>query len=336
MAHQFKYRPMLRSKAGEAIALSNLTGAAKSRMVPVIHLVHKPPATFSESMVASWAGLAMALDGTFQSNVTGSANTYNQMFDQIGKGKVPLIPSIEYNANAAYLAAVQKLRGRYSPGLLVKAKPNQLKNVEAWVVAQGWKPNEIDLVVYLTEIGGYDPDMLEPVVSHEITTHITNPQQWRSITLSASAAPKDMGNLHGGRTDVPRLEWRLWNGVRKGLAYQLDYADFATITPELADPPGYVMAKATVSIRYAVDDCWIVLKGKPTTGKTGQQMTPQYRAHAKTLVADSKFGGLLGCWGDSKIKQIANSPPGAGAGGRSQWVSFSASRHLSLIADRLP
>jgi hypothetical protein len=94
------------------------------------------------------------------------------------------------------------------------------------------------------------------------------------------------------------------------------------------------MAKATVSVRYAIDDYWIVIKGKPTTGKSAQQMTQQYRGHAKALIAEAAFGGLVGCWGDDQIKKIAGGSPKAG--GRPLWASIAASRHISLVADRLP
>lgn len=127
----------------------------------------------------------------------------------------------------------------------------------------------------------------------------------------------------------------LTEDLSKNAPYQLDYADFSSVHPDLTDPPGYVMARATVSVRYAVDDYWIVLKGKPTSGKTGQPMATQYRAHAKTLVADPEFAGLkVGCLGDDRIQKIAGGAPGGGS--RSVWAGLLANRHLSLVADRLP
>lgn len=330
-----RYLPMLRSKAGEAIALTNLTTAAKDRMMPVFHLVNTPPATFGASVGAAWAGRPMVLDGTFQTDIAGTAASFTQMFGVIGRATVRLIPSIEYNATPPYLTGVQQVRGRYFPGVLVKAKLNQLQAVQAWVIAQGWNPNEVDLVVTLGEIANFDPATLVPVVVGAIQNNIPNPSPWRSITLSASSAPKDHGGLARGRTDVPRLEWQVWRGVvAAGPPYQIDYADYSTITPDLTDPPGYVMSRATVSVRYTIDDYWIILKGRPTTGGSGQAMTPQYRAHARTLVADPAFGGLVGCWADGRIQQIAagNQTPG----GRPQWASYAANRHLSFIADRLP
>jgi hypothetical protein len=217
----------------------------------------------------------------------------------------------------------------------VKAKLNQLHNVQAWVVAQGWSANEVDLVVTLGHIANFDPATLQPAVTATILGQVSNPLRWRSLTLSASAAPQDHGGLTVGRNNVPRLDWRVWAGVRPTLPYQIDYADYLTITPDLADPPGYVMARATVSARYTVDDHWIILKGRPTTGRHGQPMTPQYRAHARALASDPQFGGLVQCWADGRIQQIATNPQ-ARAGARAQWASYAASRHLSFIADRLP
>ncbi len=331
----YRYAPMLRSKAGEAVALTNLASAAKDRIMPVIHLVHVPPASFGASVGAAWAGRPMVLDGTFQTDITGSATSFIHMFGQIGRARVSLIPSAEYNATAPYLTAVQQVRDRYSPGVLVKAKLNQLQAIHAWVTAQGWNPNEIDLVVSLGEIANFDPATLVPVVIGTIRNNVPNVSPWRSITLSSSSAPKDHGGLATGRTNLPRLEWQVWRGVVAAAPpYQIDYADYSTITPDLTDPPGYVMSRATVSVRYTIDVFWIILKGTPTTGRHARSMTAQYLGHARTLVADPDFGGLTGCWADGRIQQIATGAQSPG--GRPQWASYAANRHLSFIADRLP
>jgi hypothetical protein len=221
------------------------------------------------------------------------------------------------------------------PGVMVKVGLNQLRNVLAWVTNQNWNPSEIDLVVTLGEIANFDPGTLIPAVINTIQNNIQNPSPWRTITLSSSSAPQDHGGLAVGRNDVPRLEWEVWSGVvAAALPYQIDYADYSTVTPDLTDPPGYVMSRATVSVRYTIDDYWIILKGRPTTGRTGQAMGQQYRAHGRTLVADRSFGGLVGCWTDGIIQQIANGT--RSAGGRAQWAGYAANRHLSFIANRLP
>ena len=95
------------------------------------------------------------------------------------------------------------------------------------------------------------------------------------------------------------------------------------------------MAGATVSVKYAIDDNWVMIKGRRTTGASGLPMGDQYRAHARTLVRRADFGGLTGCWADQRIASIA-ATASVSAGGRPQWVEINANRHFALIVDRLP
>lgn len=328
-----RYLPMLRSKAGDAAALLHLASKFRDCLLPVVHLTHVPAATFGSAISSAWAGRPMALDGKFLTDMTGSTQGFNQMFDEIGQGKVALIPSIEYNPTAGYLAAVQKARNKYAPGVLVKVRPNQLHDVLNWCTAQMWRPTEIDLVINLADIGGYDAAMLTSMVSKTVVQHIPNPSPWRSLTLCASSAPRDDSGLLRGRNIVPRSEWQLWRNSAREAPHHLDYSDFLTVHPDLSDPPRYALTRMIVSVRYTIQNDWIILKGSSMTGETTQQMTAQYGSHAKTLVADPNFGGLHECWADDKIRKIANGEPGGGS--RAVWTSIVASRHLSFVVDRL-
>lgn len=49
-----RYVPLLRTKAGEAIALQHLTDTAKSRILPLIHVSEKPAATFASRVAQVW------------------------------------------------------------------------------------------------------------------------------------------------------------------------------------------------------------------------------------------------------------------------------------------
>ncbi len=330
---KYRYLPMLRSKAGEAIALTNLSVSAKDRLLPVVHLVHNPPASFATVIGAAWTGRPLALDGAFNAYVSSSTTQFSQTLNTLRAAGVQVEPSIDVGAAGAYLAAVKSAVGKHQPGLVVKTKLGQLPSAHGWVTAQGWASGDVDLVISLGEIADLDPSLLAPVVATELSKSIAGAGIWRSVALSATSAPKDMGQLAAGQNLIPRHEWEVWQRVVGHLSW-VDYSDYSTLNPELTDPPGYVMAKATISVRYTIDNDWLVLKGKATTGKSGQPMSAQYRAHAKTLVAHPSFGGLAGCWGDDRISQIAKgllSP-----GNRSQWASYVASRHLSFIADRLP
>ena len=151
---------------------------------------------------------------------------------------------------------------------------------------------------------------------------------------TSSAAPKNYGGLPVGRNTVDRLDWRLWSVIQRTFSRSLDYGDFCVMHPDLTEPPGIAMARASVSARYTVDDEWIIYKGTSTTGARGQPMHDQYLSHASSLVAEGHFGGLTNCYGDQRIQHIAaglTSP-----GNRTVWVEISLSRHICFILDRLP
>jgi len=328
-----RYLPMLRSKAGEAAALAHLASPMRDHVVPVFHLTQFPPATFAAAVSSAWNGRSMALDGKFQCDMTGSTRDFESMFDQIGRGRVALIPSIECHAFSDYLTAVRVLRGRYAPGVLVKARPSQLHEVAAWCGAQDWPPDQIDLVVNLGDIAGFDPTALATVVRQGLLDHVPNPSSWRSLALAASAAPRDESGLLPGRNIVRRTEWTLWRVAAAAIPQSLDYADFSTAHPDLSDPPGYAITKALVSVRYTACDEWIILRGSSVADDASNRMSTQYRAHAMALVADARFGGLRNCWADDQIRKIAEGAPGGGS--RSAWAAIITSRHLSVVANEI-
>ncbi len=275
----------------------------------------------------------MALDGMFNYGVTGSLTHFTQLFTGLGRAGVRVIPSIECDAPAGYVTSVARYIGRFAPGLVVKATLRQLPRVSAWVAAQGWHASNIDLMITGGHAADYDPSQFADFVAHAIRNHIPNPHGWRTVTLASSAAPKDTSALAYGRNDVHRLDWQAWQAVQTKVGFQLDYGDYGIAHSDLTQPPGAAMARATVSVRYTIDDFWIILKGRPTGGPQGQPMRHQYRRHATTLAADPQFGGLSNCWGDQRIQHIAT----GGAGwSRPVWVAISVNRHLSLVADRLP
>ena len=325
--------PMLRSKAGEAVALTHLAHAMKQQIVPIAHLTQFPPATFAAAAAGAWCGHTMALDGQFQSDMLGSTRGFEQMFEQIGRGGVALIPSVECHAMTPYLAAVQSVRNRFARGVLVKARPRQLPHVPAWCVAQGWAAAETDLVINLGDIAGYDGETLASAVVRAVLDNIPDPLPWRSLTLAASAAPRDDSGLKPGRNVLPRTEWQVWRAAAKSIPQPLNYADSLTAHPDLADPPGYATAKGLVSVRYTAADEWIILRGDPVGGATPHAMARQYFAHATALVGDPKFGGLKACWADDRIREIAGGLPGGGS--RSVWTTIVANRHLALVAGQM-
>ncbi|MEX1181162.1 MAG: beta family protein [Cucumibacter sp.] len=328
------YRPVLKSKSGEATALQHLSNAAKQRTTPLVVMVARPPATFADRIGDAWEGLPFALDGRFNADATGSTSAFKSMFETLGKAGVLVAPCVSQRADAAYLSAVNAAIGKYAGGLVVKSTLADLPAVTEWVHGQGWAVENVDLVVTFGDIASLPSDAFQKLSAQELTNHVNHDHGWRSVTATASSAPKDHGGLATGRNVIPRREWALWKHLSSAFGSELDYGDTGHVHPSLEEPPGYVMARATVSARYTVDDEWVILKGRSTQGQHGKPMPTQYQGHAKALFKESQFGGLTNCWGDQQIEAIAKGAPKAG--NRTTWASISMNRHIELVADRLP
>lgn len=330
----YRYVPSLRAKAGEAIALTHLTSAAKDRIFPLVHLATEVPATFAPRLGQAWAGRSLGLDGSFNFEATGSGLAMQTTFAALAALGVTVVPSIEYGAQAGYMAVVGALAQSSATGLVVKVRLGHLHLVTAWLAQGGWAPQSVDLVILAGHLADFGAaGVLDQLVLNTLLT-LPHPQAWRSVTLSGSSAPKDMSSLGLGVNTVPRLEWGLWQTIRAQVPFRLDYGDHAMTHPDMTDPPGFVMGNATVSVRYTTDNDWTVIKGRPVSGKNGIPMPTQYLGHAQTLCVQPTFGGLVGCWGDGRVQQIV---AGTGTpGSRQTWVEIGANRHLSFVADRLP
>lgn len=337
MAYRMAYRyvPLIRSKAGEADALINLMTHVKQRLYPLIHLAEATADRFTKRTSRAWAGRSMALDGAFNFGHTNSATDFLTLFDALGAAGILIIPSVEYDAPPPYIAAAAGRIGRYAPGLVIKSKLRHLAVVENWAAGHGWNKADIDLVITAGHIPEYDPEQFTDFVAAAITQGLQGADAWRSVTLASSAAPKDVSNLTHGRNLVPRLDWHLWQSLYQQVGFRLDYGDYGIGHPDLTEPPGVAMAGATASVRYTIDDHWVVLKGRRTGGPTGQAMGVQYRHHALALTREGQFNGLKNCWADDQIVRIAKHQA-PGAGNRTTWVSIGVNRHLCLVSDRLP
>ncbi|MBR0752512.1 hypothetical protein JQ604_09965 [Bradyrhizobium jicamae] len=329
----FTYRPLLKTKTGEAVALLQLSTEDKDRIEPIFSVGEKPPANFIARMGAAWQGRRCFLDGSFNYNVTGGPSDFDTMFAGLGGAGIAALPVIEIGALANYNLAAFAHRGQFAPGLMLKCTHGHLSSAAGWAQQMGLQQAQIDLLVDAGHVAEFDPTSFGGYIGHILANNLQG-SNWRSVTLATSAAPKDFGQLALGTSLIPRNDWLTWTQIQQ-TANPIDFGDFGISHRDLAEPPGVAMAGATVSVRYTIDGAWVMIKGRRITGPTGVAMGDQYRQHAQTLFARPDFDRLPNCWGDQRITTIATDPT-ASAGGRAQWVEISANRHFAFIASTLP
>ncbi len=329
---RFRYLPMMKAKAGEINALATLTPQARARILPVFHIGEGATNSFAPGLAAIWAGNLTGLDGSFNANHSGHATAFQTMLNGMRNGGIPTMPVVGMQYPAQYMAMATGLIDGH--GHIVKATLAELPHVHAWVLSQGWNPNDIDLVINVGHLGGVDIASYAGYVDMVMRQSFAIYVHYRSVTLSAAAAPKDHSGLLRGNNVLPRSDWVLWNIVTQQVPFRLDYSDYLTGHPDLTEPPGPAMGSATVSARYTLDNAWLIIKGVQTGGAYGLPMATQHQSHANIIIGYNGFNHVTGCWADAEFQAAAANI--TRRSGRQKWSEYAANRHISLVADRLP
>lgn len=277
--------------------------------------------------------MPIIVDGSAETNRSGSSAAFNSFFAALGRSGLPIVPLVDVGATQTYGMAVSNALNQFASGLALRVPLHQLQTAPGWLAAFGESPASTDLLIDCGHIADINPGLLTPVVLNALGgATLTG---WRSVTLSASAAPKDASSLNTGPNLIPRRDWQLWSAT-SGQFPPIHFGDYGIAHRDLTEPPGYAMANATVTPRYTLDNEWLIRKGRSQRGPQGQPMAAQYHGHAQALVRHPNFGGIGGCWADAEIAQIAARGGVGRSGGRKTWVSLGLNRHISLVCDRLP
>lgn len=327
----YRYVPAMKTKAGEITALENLPNAARDRILPLFHITEQLSASFLSGLVSVWSGRSAAFDGAYNFAQSGSTTTSIASIGYLRAAGVMAIPCWNIADPVAYQVAIASLVD--ARGAMVKTTLTSIAAVASNLAQLNVSTGLVDLVIVLPHLVSIDPQSFGAYVAYEIGSCSETLAQYRSVTLLGSAAPKDYSALAYGPNIIPRKDWQVWQIVHGQVANRIDYGDFMTAHPDLTEPPGVAMAKATVSARYTRDGDFLMVKGYSTTGPTGQPMGQQYRAHAGTIQATAGFAGV-NAWADAQIALAAAGAPKLGS--RSKWSAFAANRHISLVVDRLP
>ena len=298
---KFTYLPFLRTKTGEANAIEHLASSTQANIIPIFNVVGNAHSLFCQKIAASRSGLAAGVDGLFSFNASNSIASFAGAFSGLGAGGVRVLPCFEVNGPQTYTLAVLPFVNQYASGLFLRSTPGNLPSALAFAQHYNFSPADIDLIVDAGQIE-YDPVSFAGYIQSVFA--IAQQNAWRSLTFLGSSAPKDFGGLTTGTQVVPRIEWQTWR-VLQSLGTNVHFSDYSVAHRDLSEPPGFAMANATVSVRYTVDNEWIMIKGRSTRGQFGQPMGNQYRQHAQALAARPDFNGLTSCWADDEILAIS-------------------------------
>lgn len=207
--------------------------------------------------------------------------------------------------------------------------------IAAFLAANDLSPQDVDLIMDL------GPDLvIEGIMAmtQAFLNAVPHHQQWRTFVLSGCAFPKGMGIVERNSSlVVPRSEWTAWLTRLHSRRHELErvptFSDCGiqhTSGVEQFDPQ---TMSASATIRYALTDGWLLIKGESGRNKPLPQQFP-------TLAQELVYGELkehyagqdhcYGCWG---MKQAADGASGYGSA--EVWRRLGTVHHITVARQGL-
>lgn len=280
------YVPVLKWRQGEYQALLRLDATRRKHVVPLIE-VTRPEFDFAEGKVkktldaqlepfaqrlkAKWGTQPAFLDTSLlEPKARMSDGTHPLTYLMTGARQVggQLTPVTGLERDLAHYNAVATAAMIDGFGIAVRcsldeiAAPDFPKAVSALSKSLTCDLSDVDLIIDLAA-KNFDPlnDLADLVVGLLQSDPIYN--LVRSLILIGTSFPASMADIKGPSQTIPRSEWLLYKTVVAKLPTGFGPPTFGDYAISSADIPKVDMRvlKPAASVRYAIDDAWLITKG---------------------------------------------------------------------------
>ena len=263
----------------------------------------------------------------------GGGHPATYVFSQLRDAAVPAIPTLDLRQDAALIEALKLAVQKGGHGACLRVRIEEVADAQcarrtrALLARVGCSPRECDLVVDLgapsfTPVEGFT-SLLEKLI-----TRLPDLDNWRSFTVIGTSFPVTMAEVPRGISTVVRHEWIAYKRlIQKLKAKELRlprFGDYGIAHPALVlKDMRFVKPNATV--RYTVDDGWMVAKGQNVRDHSDDQ----YRELCRMVVNSGSFEGSSCSKGDKYIEDCA---AGVASTGRlTTWRWVGTNHHLAKV-----
>lgn len=154
--------------------------------------------------------------------------------------------------------------------------------------------------------------------------------EWRSFTIASGYFPMDLQGFDRGREHLlRRADLQRWGlEVAKSLPRRPSFGDY-TVQHAVYVPPPDVILHPSASIRYALSDSWLILRGEDYTREGGPGKA-QWIGWAQLLCSKAEFGefGPTFSAGDAFVYNKSINPEDPGEG--TDWLFAAINHHMTL------
>lgn len=349
------YVPILRWKEAERAALAQLDSDVADRITPLIEIVQENftrtnragrpvllPAEKAMYEVAgqlyqAWGERPFFID--FVNVPVFGPLQGPDLLDLLSRYAAPLglrmIPVTGLNRISEWQSSVARLLKSGTEGVCLRLtltdaqSPTLGQDLASVVSRLGVRPDAIDLIADLEAINssvtGYG----------ELSNLTTGLPTWRNFVVSAGGFPKDLsGYRKNEQHSIPRLEWALWTthvGKPSRTWRMPSFGDYTIQCPRYTQRRRGRM-RYSASIRYTVQDRWIIMRGENVFRKGGPGFG-QYPDLALMLSGLPDYCGEGYSRGDRYIKEISLQNKDTGAA--TDWLQAGINHHMTYVVRQL-
>ena len=358
------YIPILRWKAAEKVALQRLKAEYKPFITPLIEFTMPEPklqkvkrtpiellqesinifmniATDIPSQILKYWGCDtifidfQLIDSSIRAQALDITLTLGYQMNIFIVPVITIIPVVGFESDKKTRQVAIKFATKTNNGLCFRITESNFsetsfsKDVESFINTNSLDPKNIDLLVDFKVIGN---ETKSELLSNKIAA-IPYLKKWRTFTIAGGAFPKDLSQFKKyNQYNVPRMDWITWQQLIKSLERAPSFADYAIQYPIYMPPISG--SNPSASIRYTVEEYWLVLRGEGLRNPKGHGFN-QYPAQAKLLFDQKVFKGADFSFGDEYIAQKAANMNTKSPGNPKTWLEAGLNHHMTLVAYQL-
>lgn len=342
------YVPIVKIKRGEKRALNYLAGSICGRVTPLLEVVVRNPAKHPT--------VKSHLDNTFE-KLRPAVNLFSryfldsreiapdgpaaatEVFQRAVALAVPFTPvtgisrAVDEKAALAHRAhgiAIRVTRDEFETGRL----PGDLR---AFLKTNSLAPADVDLIV---DLGAVD-DMVTVGIENMtqmFLADVPDPRDWRTLTVSACAFPFSMGVVERDSFElIDRSEWQAWrdglHANRKTFARLPTFSDCGIQYPTGVEDFDFRTMSVSASVRYTLQDQWLLIKGVSTKKVEPSVQFPQLATKLVYGHLSQYFAGASHCRGCGGMHDAANGAPKLGS--PEAWRRLGSIHHITTTVDQI-
>jgi hypothetical protein len=348
------YVPILKFRQGEYQALFRLSAAQKANIVPLFEVtppeydfeLEQPAKSlddhlrkFGARVETKWGVRPALVDAGFldpAARMIGGVHPLASVFEDLRDHEANCIPVTTLTRDADYQEAVRDIAAIDQAGVCLRLSfdeagdPDLAANVEAFLDGLELPLDELDIVLDLQSPNFLPIDGLATLIGNLLTGNDVF-DGCRSLVLAATAFPSAMSDLALGIGALPRHEWLLYKAVIEGAEDGMRipaFGDYAIAAPDLVTGDMRLL-KPSASVRYTVDDAWIVCKG-PNVRDNG---FGQYTGLCLAVSADPRYLGHAFSMGSAYVYGCGHGTESTGNLTTWRWVG--TNHHLAKVVHDL-